>query len=146
MARIFIILFSFLLADALPAQSCFTLRYFGMTVHPFGDRQAQLEPHKLDPHGHFIMNVGGFAGYEKFVWEDLLSVKVMQGVFTDCSGGIAGFSHVGLRVFFLEGKRSRVWFGAGPTLYYRQDWNRFPDYVDSGFFHRMQTRHFGTVQ
>jgi hypothetical protein len=117
-----------------------------MTIHPFGDRQSALQPHKLDANAHFVLNFGGFVGYERFVWEDLLSIKLMQGIFTDCSGGLAGFTHLGFRAFAFEKKRFKVMFGMGPTLYYRDDWNRFPGYIDTGFFHRISTHTLGPLQ
>ena len=141
------ILFVFLLLNlALYSQSCFTVRYFGLTVHPFGDKQSQLEPNKIDHKAYFVLNFGGFIGYEKFVWEDFLSIKVMQGVFTDCSGGIAGFSHLGIRGLIFERKKHRILFGIGPTMFYRQDWNRFKDYDDLGFFYRRNIPQVGNVQ
>lgn len=128
------------------AQSCITLRYFGLTVHPFGDNQAYLEPNKIDKHAFTVLNYGGFVGYEKFVWEDFLSVKIMQGVFSDCSAGAAGFSHLGIRALLLEKKKHRLLFGIGPTLYYRQDWNRFDSYEDTHVFKHRHIKYFGDIQ
>lgn len=142
------LLFLFLLSAPVfsDAQSCITLRYFGFTIHPFGDDQASLQPYKVDKTAHLVLNFGGFAGYEKYVYEDMLSVKAMQGIFIDCSGGLAGFTHIGTRNVLLKKKKHRVMFGIGPTLYYREDWKRFPDYRDSKLFHRANTKAFGSVQ
>lgn len=128
------------------SQSCFTLRYFGLTVHPFGDDQASLQPYRLDDGAYFVANFGGLAGVEKYVWEDIVSIKALQGVFTDCSAGWAGISHLGFRGLLFEHKRHRLHFGMGPTLMYREDWNRMEDYKDSGFFHRRNTDRLGSVQ
>jgi hypothetical protein len=46
----------------------------------------------------------------------------------------------------FERDRHRLLFGIGPTLLYREDWNRFPGYEDSGFFNRLHSRHFGDIQ
>jgi hypothetical protein len=144
--RLFFGFLLFSLAKTGLAQSAFTLRYVGFTIHPFGDNQAFLEPHKFDKKGYLIANFGGLAGYEKFVWEDILSIKVMQGAFSDCSSGWAAVTHIGFRGVLIDRKKHRLLFGMGPTFYYRQDWNRFPDYEDSGFFHKYHAGLLGNIQ
>jgi hypothetical protein len=135
-----------LFACGVYAQVNVSLRYFGLTIHPFGDKQANLQPYKLDPESHFVLNFGGFAGIEKFVWQDIISIKVLQAFFTDCSAGKAGFTHLGVRGVLFENEKHRLLFGLGPTLLYREDWNRFPEYEDSGFFYRFHSRRFGDIQ
>jgi hypothetical protein len=127
------------------AQNNISLKYFGLTIHPFGDRTAYMQPYKLDKNARFVLNFGGFASYEHFVWEDILSVKGLQGVFTDCSGGMAGVTHIGVRTNVDRG-RHRVSFGLGPTFFYREDWNRIEGYQDSGFLKHGNSRLFGPVQ
>lgn len=127
-------------------QSCFTLKYFGLTIHPFGDKQANLQPYKLDDEAHLIFNLGGFAGYEKYLWEDIVSAKIIQGVFSDCSAGLASVTHLGLRGFLYEKGKHHLGFGIGPTLIIRNDWNRFADYEDSNFFERKRIEGIGNVQ
>jgi len=136
----------FLAGKQLPAQSAFTVRYVGITIHPFGDDQANLQPYKLDKKAYFVANFGGLAGYERFVWEDIVSVKLLQGLFSDCSGGWAAVTHLGFRGVLLDKKKHRILFGMGPTFYYREDWNRFGDYEDKGFFHRRQINPLGNIQ
>lgn len=129
------------------AQSTFTLKYFGLTIHPFGDRTAELQPHKLDKTAHFVLNFGGYAGYEHFVYKDLVSLKVIQGVFTDCSGGWASVSHFGVRALLLETRKHRLYFGIGPTLLVRNSWERFGDkYQPSGYFETAHHTLLGNVQ
>lgn len=131
----------------LQAQETVTLKYFGLTMHPFGDNSATLEPFRLDDHARFVANFGGFAGYEKFVWEDIVSVKIIQGVFTDCSAGLAGLTHVGVRGVLLDRKKQRLSFGIGPVFMYRDSWRRFGGrYTPSGFFNETHTQLFGDVQ
>lgn len=128
------------------AQSTVTLKYFGLTIHPFGDSQAQLQPYKLDNTAHFVLNYGGFAGYEQYVYEDFISVKVLQGIFTDCSGGLASVTHVGVRGVLIDKNKHRLSFGIGPAFMWRRDWNRFSDYKDLGFFHRATAPVIGKIQ
>lgn len=111
-----------------------TLKYFGLSIHPFGDRLAAVQPNKLDKNAHFVLNQGGFAGYERFIWRDIASVKLTQGLFTDCSAGFSGFTHLGLRGIIYYTKRTEILFSFGPLLYFRRSWTRFPQYVDQGSF------------
>lgn len=135
-----------LLAQQGAAQSNLSVRYFGLTIHPFGDRQAKLQPYRLDENAYLVGNIGGFLSYEKFIWEDILSVKFLQGVYTDCSAGKATVTHVALQGFLYEKGKSRFSFGFGPVFMAREDWNRLPGYDDSGFFNRKTIKGIGPVQ
>lgn len=129
------------------SQSTLTVKYFGLTIHPFGDKAAALMPYKADSRGVFIANFGGFVGYEKYIYEDFISAKIIQGVFTDCSGGLAGATHIGLRGVLIDRKKHRLSFGLGPTLIYRDSWNRFGErYTSSGFFNEYYSRSIGDIQ
>lgn len=128
------------------SQTDFSLRYFGLTIHPNGDQTAKIQPHKLDRHAYAVANFGAFVSADHYFLYDQLAFTLMQGIFTDCSGGIAGFSHFGIRGLLLEKGKHRLLAGIGPMLYYRRDWNRFSEYEDSGFFHRYHSRNFGDLQ
>lgn len=131
----------------LAAQSASTLKYFGLTIHPFGDRTADLQPYKLDRNAHAVLNFGGFAGYERFVYKDLIAVKYIQGVFTDCSGGWALVEHLGIRLLIFERPRHRFYIGAGPTLLVRNSWERFgASYKPSGYFNTASNALLGEIQ
>ncbi|MFT7591153.1 MAG: hypothetical protein ACI9UJ_001074 [bacterium] len=128
-------------------QSAFTVKYFGLTIHPFGDPTADLQPKKLDKNAVFVRNHGVFLGYERFVYQDLVSVKVIQGVMTDCSDGLAEVSHIGIRGTLLQSDKHRLCFGIGPTLIVRESWTRFgAAYTGSGFFNERQSKRLGTIQ
>jgi len=127
-------------------QNNFSIKYFGLTIHPFGDYSANIQPYKLDKTAHFVLNFGGYASYEHFQWLDMLSVRIKQGVFTDCSGGIMGVSHLGLSMNLLRGKKQKLNFGLGPTLIYRRSWSRFTEYKDSGFWHNYSSEKVGSIQ
>jgi hypothetical protein len=129
------------------AQSTFTLKYFGVTVHPFGDRTADLQPYKLDREAHVVLNFGVYAGYERFVYKDLVSIKAIQGGFTDCSGGWASVTHIGVRALLFENEKHRLYFGIGPTLLVRNSWTRFGSaYKPSGYFNLADNTFAGDVQ
>lgn len=131
---------------SLVAQNAFTVRYFGLTVHPFGDQTASIQPYKLDKQARFVANFGGFASFDHYVYKDLLCVTAMQGLFTDCAGGLGGFTHIGIRALVYERKKHRFMLGLGPMIYYREDWNRFEEYDDKGSFNRYHSRNFGDIQ
>jgi hypothetical protein len=132
---------------ALMGQSTLTVKYFGLTVHPFGDNSAALMPYKLDNDAKYVLNAGGFIGYERYIYEDFLALKCIQGVFTDCSGGLAGVSHFGVRGVLIDTKSHRLSFGLGPALLYRDSWYRFGGrYQSAGFFNDYKSRNLGDIQ
>ncbi|MFN3916992.1 MAG: hypothetical protein ACK4K0_04545 [Flavobacteriales bacterium] len=128
------------------AQSNVSVKYFGLTVHPFGDYSANLQPYKLDKNAYFVANFGGYASYERFVWIDMLSVKLKQGIFTDCSAGMMGVSHLGVQMNLLQKNKHKLSFGIGPTLIYRESWTRFSEYEESGFWHKYDSPRLGLIQ
>jgi hypothetical protein len=137
----------FILTLSASAQQAITVKYFGLTIHPVGDPMADLQPNKLDPDAHVVANTGIFLGYEKFVYEDLVSVKVIQGILGDCSNGLATVSHLGIRGALLKTEKHRVYLGIGPTLVVRDSWNRFGDrYESSGYFNDAYSERLGELQ
>lgn len=135
-----------LFACSVHAQTAFSFRYFGLTVHPFGDQTAEIQPYKLDRNARFVLNFGGFASVDHYVYKDLVAITAMQGCFTDCSGGLAGFTHIGVRALVIDRGKHRLLLGLGPMFYYREDWNRFEAYEDKGFFNRYHSRNIGDIQ
>jgi hypothetical protein len=129
------------------AQDAITIKHFGLTIHPLGDNTAKLQPNKLDKNARFVMNYGLFLGYEKFVYEDLVSLKIIQGFLADCSNGFASVTHFGPRVTLMKTEKHRIYFGVGPTLIVRESWNRFgTDYQSSGYFNETYSNTFGDLQ
>ncbi|MBO6516108.1 MAG: hypothetical protein JJ975_06130 [Bacteroidia bacterium] len=128
-------------------QSSFTVKYYAMTIHPFGDATAHLQPRKLDPNAVFVLNSGLFVGYEKFVYQDLVSVKFIQGALSDCSKGLALVSHLGVRGTLYQTPLHRLSVGLGPTYIVRESWKRFGNqYESSGFFNEANWDRWGLVQ
>lgn len=128
------------------AQNSFSLRYFGLTVHPFGDQTAALQPYKLDKNAIVVANFGAFASVDHYLKKDYIAITFMQAAFTDCSAGFGGFTHIGIRARLLDKGKHRLMLGAGPLLYYREDWNRFGSYEDGGVFHHYHSRQLGDLQ
>lgn len=123
-----------------------SLKFLGLTWHPLGDPLAHLQPFRLDEEARLVMNFGGALGYERYIWQDVFSVKALQAVFADCSAGLASATHVAVRGTFLHRQGHRLSIGFGPALMVRQDWARFPSYQSSGYFHAGYVRPLGPVQ
>lgn len=115
-------------------QSNVSLQYFGLTIHPFGDYSAEVQPYRLDDNANFVLNFGGYLSYEKYVWHDILSIRVKQGAFTDCSAGKMGVSHIGVNFRLIGNEKHRLHFSFGPAFIYRESWNRFEVYKNKGFW------------
>jgi hypothetical protein len=141
MKKLSIIFCSVLLSFSLKSQSNFSVKYFGLTIHPFGDRLASVQPYKLDKNAHFVANFGAFIKYEKYIWEDILAINAAQGIFSDCSAGLASVSSIGFHLLVKEIRKHRFYIDLGSTLFCREDWNRFEEYKDNGFYKR--TSFFG---
>src|SRR4051812_12410460 len=79
------------------AQDNIGLKFFGLSVHPKGDENAFLMPRRLDERGVCVINLGGMVSAEKFIFRDEISVKAIQGLYSDCAARLGGFTHFGLR-------------------------------------------------
>jgi hypothetical protein len=117
-------------------KNAFTVKFFGLSVHLRQTPYPELFPNRLDQKGIMVVNLGGIAGYERFVLRDILSVRVEQGIYADCSSSLAGFTHIGWRGEIFRTGRHSLNGGLGPTLVYRRDWNRLEGYEDDGYFRR----------
>ena len=118
-------------------QSNISLKYFGLTIHPFGDQLAHIQPYRLDDKAYFVLNIGGFVKYERYIWEDILTLNIAQGVFSDCSAGLASVSSLGFHLLIKEKERHHFYIDIGSALFFREDWNRFDDYKDSGGYKKL---------
>lgn len=113
----------------------FGLKYYGLSIHPGGDKQAHLMPYKLDPKGVATISWGGIASFQKFIFRNLISIKLAQGVYTDSGGVLAGHTHLGFRLELLQAGKHQLNFGFGPTLIYRKNWYTVKEgYQSTGLF------------
>ena len=118
-----------LTAPAAFGQGNVGLRFVFGTWHPKANKMAFLMPHRLDPGAHFVPNWGLIGSYQYYFHKQRWSVKVAQGMYSDCAQLFAGHTHVGFRLNVLNSNRHFLEIGFGPTLVYRQTWYRFPGYV-----------------
>lgn len=117
------------------SQNNIGIKYFGLSIHPKGEKaNARLMPRRFDKDGYLVLNVGGIASYEKFLFEHILSVKTAVALYSDCAAQLGGFAHVGVRAkIFKTGKHS-LYGGIGPTLVFRDNWQRLDAYVNLNRF------------
>lgn len=118
------------------ARLSLALHFFGLSFHPHGVLQPELMPRKLDEQGVFVLNVGLVCSFEYFLLEDLVSVKIMQGMYSDCGNLPAGFTHIGLRGRIFSSGTQSLSGGIGPTWLYRRSWFQLDGYDPAGTFFR----------
>lgn len=117
-------------------KNAFTVKYFGLSMHLRQTPYPELFKNRLDRKGIAVLNFGGIIGYDRFVVRDVISVRIEQGLYSDCASSMAGFTHLGWRGQIFRSGRHSLNGGFGPTLVYRRDWNRLPGYEDDGYFER----------
>lgn len=116
------------LAGLAAAQGNVGLRFVFATLHPAGEKNAFLMPHKLDKEAHVVLNWGFIGSYQHYFYKRRWSVKFAQGAYSDCATLFAGHTHLGFRINLLNSRRHFLEFGFGPTFVYRQSWYRLPGY------------------
>ena len=116
------------------AQDNIGLKFFGLSVHPKGDENAKLMPMRLDKKGVWVINLGGMLSAEKFIYQDEISIKAIQGLYSDCAARLGGFTHFGLRGQIFKTEKHSLYGGIGPTLVYRRNWYELPGYLDPDYF------------
>lgn len=123
-----------------PPTQALTVRALGLSYHLRKSDNARLFPNRLDPDGRWVANYGLIIGYERFLNQrGTLSLRLQQSLYADCAASLGGFTHFGFRGRIFEAGRHSLIGGFGPTLVYRQDWNRLDGYRDDGYFNRHGT-------
>jgi len=124
-----------LLTLHLSAQNNVGLKYFGLSVHPKGEKDnAFLMPNKMDKEAHLVLNMGGVISYEHFIYKDILSLKIAQALYADCAARLGGFSHIGLRGRIVKKGRHLLAGGIGPTMVFRRNWLELEGYKNQNRF------------
>jgi len=110
------------------------VKFFGLSIHPFGALNTQHMPLKFDKKGLFVLNLGAELCIEYFIYKDVISIKFIQALYADCVQKLGGFTHLGLRGRIFEIDRHSLYGGIGPTFIYRKNWYTLEDYDDSFSF------------
>lgn len=128
------------------AQNTHSLKYFGLTIHPFGDSYAYLQPNKLDKDAHFVLNFGLMYEFEHFIRKDELSLKLGTSLLADCSNGWASANMFALKAHAIKTQKHRLGLAIGPLFYIRESWERFSSYDNTSKFSTSQSAVLGDVQ
>ncbi|MDR6195416.1 hypothetical protein [Siphonobacter sp. SORGH_AS_0500] len=132
---LFIALWLGLISVSSKAQDNFGLKFFGLSIHPKGEREnAFLMPRRFDSKGYLVLNIGGVLSYEKFIVKDILSVKIASALYADCAAQLGGFEHVGIRAKIFKTEKHSLYGGIGPTLVFRKNWLRLKGYKNLNRF------------
>lgn len=110
------------------AQSAIGIKGFAVSYHLNEADNYQLFENKIDTAGAFQLQPGLLATYEWFPSDDILSLKLMQGVFKDATGQLSALTHVGIRVYAIRQEHFAFNIGFGPTLFYRNNWAELPGF------------------
>lgn len=137
---------SALLFSSSEAQNTHSLKYFGFTIHPFGDSYAYLQPNKLDKDAHFVLNFGLMYEFEHFIRKDELSLKFGTSLLADCSNGWASANMFALKAHAIKTQKHRLGLAIGPLFYIRESWERFSSYDNTSKFSTSQSAVLGDVQ
>lgn len=119
---------------ALAQESFFSIKFFGLSYHPYGDENAELMPLNPDGKGYAVLNIGGTLGYEIQIARSKYSVKALQSLYSDCAAQLGGFSHFGFRAVIFTKNKHQLTGGLGPTFIFRRNWHRLQGYQPSDFF------------
>lgn len=129
------IVFNILVCQRAIAQDNIGVKFFGLSIHPKGEKEnAFLMPNKLDKDAYLVMNFGAELMYEKFLYKDVISAKIVQALYADCAEKLGGFSHIGIRIKIAKNEEHSFYGGIGPTLVYRKNWQKIEGYVNPNKF------------
>jgi hypothetical protein len=113
----------------------FGIKYFGINIHPIGDRNAELFPIKLGSNGFLVPSFGAMLSFDLYVWRDIFFVRLAMANYTDCTQQFAGFAHLGPRVRIFSIGRHELNGGIGPTFIFRKNWYKLDGYDDTQNFY-----------
>lgn len=110
------------------------VKLFGLSIHPKGAVNSHLMSNKLDKNGYLVLNFGLEFIYEKFLYKDIVSAKIIQALYTDCATRLGGFTHIGIRARIIKKGKHNLYGGIGPTIVYRRNWFELNEYIHEGTF------------
>ncbi len=128
------------------AQHTHSVKYMGITIHPFGDDYAYLQPVKLNKDAHVVLNFGALYEYEKYIRTNELSVKASTALILDCSLGWASANMLAIKAYFLKKTKHRLGLSFGPFYYLRESWERFDTYDNTSKFKEHDSKILGQTQ
>ena len=135
---ILILLFIFILGNVVKAD------YLGIEIihytRHFSNKSIELGekyPRKLDAKGVHIITPGIEVYFDNGINYEDIPIPYQRWTFAsylDSMNLKAGYIHYGPRFSYNIKNNINLFFGLGPTFYFRESWNRFDEYRDDGFF------------
>ena len=130
-----IVFFLFSIMNIFAHRFAIEIKLTGLSIHPRGAEHANLFRFNLDRNGFFVLNPGIRIGFEYFIFEDIVSIKIAQGLYRDCANQFGGFSHIGFRCRVFQWGNHSFNGGIGPTFFFRRNWYKLEGYSgDDAFF------------
>jgi len=115
-------------SDNLPFWSA-QVRLAGLVIHPDGGSTPEIYPRKLDEKAYFLISPGLVAGLNYHMSQNH-SFKGQAALLKDCADLWEGYLHLGYRYSYPFNKKMDLSLSMGPTLIWREDWNRFQEWRD----------------
>ena len=133
------ILILLLTANLCFAQNNFSIKAYGLGVHPFSEVNSSILTKKIDANGKLAFEPGLIIASEFFINSNSVSLKPMQSIYLDRMGKLAGFTHLGFRAYVYNKKRHTLALGIGPSLFYRQNWSEIDNYINEDIYNEFDS-------
>jgi len=124
----FLIAFILISLTQLHAQTNFSLKLTTVSYFFIQDKNQALFTNKFVDNLDVLYEPGLVLSFEQFIKDDYVSLKLVDGIYYDCTGNIGGYTHLGLRLRLYSKYKHSFNIGVGPTIYYRQDWSGMTNY------------------
>lgn len=117
----------------LNAQTIIHLKFAPIGYHPFeSPNKPHLYENSIDGNGNWVVEPNAIVSLETYLRGTKLSWRLMSGFYSDALSQPAMFVHLGLKYQFLQIWRSSFDIAVGPSLNFREDWNKVPGGISEG--------------
>jgi len=107
-------------ADGPSPRWAITVKYVGLTYHPFGVAPFEFET-SLDKGGFFSL-LKGLEWELDYALNRKILLRVSTSIYKDCADLWAGYYHFGFRANFRASPNLIYRVGIGPTVIWRENW------------------------
>lgn len=105
------------------------IRLAGLVIHPDGGSVPGIYPRKIDKQAYLLIAPGVVTGLS-YHFNKNHSMKLQVALLKDCADLWEGYFHFGYRYTYPVNKKIDLRLSMGPTLLWREDWNRFQEWRD----------------
>ena len=140
--RLKLFLFFILISISVKSQNNFSVKLFGFSFLPSEQKNTHIKPERQFSDGKVALEAGIILGYEWFIREDFVSMKISQTLFDDRAGKLAGATSLMFRARIFKSKTQRynaqsrhsIYIGLGSALFYRKNWSEIEGYEDENIY------------